>query len=144
MIFGSNMWFAEEIDIKASSARVFRLYADVAGWPTWDPDVESSSIEGKFQAGATGELKPKRGPKSAITITEVVSDRSFTAESRLPFCVMRFEHELRSDAGYTKAVHRVSFEGPLAFLFGRLIGPSIRKGLPQTLRGLKQAAERQS
>ena len=57
---------------------------------------------------------------------------------------MRFEHELSSYLGETKAVHRVTFKGLFSPLFGRLIGSQIRKDLPNTLQGLKRAAEHQS
>jgi hypothetical protein len=56
---------------------------------------------------------------------------------------MRFEHELSPTAsGTTTIVHRVSFSGFLSPLFSRVIGSQIRKGLPQTMAGLKRAVER--
>lgn len=54
---------------------------------------------------------------------------------------MTFEHELLPEKGATRVIHRVSFEGPSAFFFGRIIGRGIRKDLPDSLRGLKHAAE---
>ncbi|SFN08201.1 SRPBCC family protein [Variovorax sp. OV329] len=136
------MQFEESIEVQASPKTVFALYADVAAWASWDPDVRSSAIAGRFASGATGRLKPAKGPESKITFTEVVADKSFTVESRLPLCVMRFEHELSATSRGTTVMHRVSFLGLLAPLFGRVIGGQIRKGLPRTLAGLKRAAER--
>ena len=72
---------------------------------------------------------------------EIVIDKSFTVESKLPLCVMRFEHELSATSTGTKAIHRITFSGLFSPIFSRLIGGSIRKGLPQTMAGLKQAAE---
>lgn len=135
------MQFEERIEIQASPQDVFALYKDVPAWPTWDPDVRSSSINGTFSSGATGKLKPSSGPEARITFTEVVTDRSFTVVSRLPLCVMRFEHELSPKAEGTIATHRVSFFGLLSPFFSRVIGNQIRKGLPQTMAGLKRAAE---
>lgn len=86
-------------------------------------------------------LEPSKGPKAKITFSEVVPNRSFTVNSKLPLCVMRFEHELSGSSGQTKVVHRVVFVGLLAPLFGRLIGSQIRKGLPNTLQGLKRVSE---
>jgi hypothetical protein len=54
---------------------------------------------------------------------------------------MTFEHELFPAEDSTRVVHKVSFSGPLSFLFYRMVGSQIRKGLPGTLRGPKQAAE---
>lgn len=138
------MQFEEQISISASAEEVFSLYADVNSWSTWDPEVKASSIDGAFVSGAIGQLQPTKGPKAKIILTEVVSNCSFTVESRLPLCIMRFEHELSNSSGDVNALHRVSFEGLLSPLFGRLIGSQIRKGLPGTLRGLKYAVEQQS
>ncbi|MCL2346495.1 MAG: SRPBCC family protein [Desulfobulbus sp.] len=136
------MQFEESIEVQASPQTVFALYADVSAWASWDPDVSSSSIAGAFASGSTGKLKPSNGPEAKITLTEVVANQSFTVESRLPLCVMRFEHELSPTASGTTVVHRVSFAGFLSPLFSRIIGSSIRKGLPQTMAGLKRAVER--
>ena len=135
------MQFEEKILISASAEKLFSLYANVSGWPSWDPDVKSSAIYGSFSSGATGTLQPSNGPKAKITFTEVVANRSFSVESKLPLCVMRFEHELAPVGNQIQVLHRVSFVGLLAPLFGRLIGSQIRKGLPHTLEGLKHAAE---
>lgn len=135
------MQFEEEIVVDAPPTMVFSLYADVAAWKEWDPEVVESSIDGEFKAGSSGSLKPLKGPEAKITFTDVVKNASFTVQSRLPLCVMRFEHELAPDGSGTRVIHRVSFKGLLSPLFGRVIGAQIRRGLPGTLRGLKDAAE---
>jgi hypothetical protein len=56
---------------------------------------------------------------------------------------MCFEHEIiENDVNSISVVHRVIFAGFLAPIFGRLIGSQIKKGLPNTLLGLKKAAEK--
>ncbi|MCA2997643.1 MAG: SRPBCC family protein [Rhodocyclaceae bacterium] len=136
------MQFEQQILISAPVEKIFALYANVAGWSCWDPDVKSSSINGAFASGANGTLEPTKGPKAKIAFIEVIPYRSFTVESKLPWCLMHFEHELSASTGKTKVVHRVVFKGLLSPLFGLLIGSQIRKGLPITLQGLKDAAER--
>ena len=135
------MKFEECVAIEAPIAKVFAMYADVGNWKTWDPDVKSSTIEGPFVSGSLGTLQPTKGPKAKIVFKEVVANSSFTVESKLPLCVMRFEHELSEMNGETQALHRVIFEGVLSPVFGRLIGRQIKKGLPHTLEGLKRAVE---
>ena len=133
--------FQEQVLISAPPEKVFSLYANVADWPSWDPDVKQSSIEGSFKSGVGGTLTPSKGPKAKILFAEVVQNKSFTVESKLPLCVMRFEHELVREGDQTKAVHRITFQGLLSGLFGRIIGNQIRAGLPNTLKGLKRASE---
>jgi hypothetical protein len=136
------MQFEASTQISAPSAAVFSLYADVSGWPMWDPDVKTASLAGAFVSGAKGVIVPHGGPKSEIIFTEVVQSKRFTAQCKLPLCTMRFEHELDDTQGSsTQATHRVIFQGFLAPLFGRLIGSGMRKTLPNALAGLKQAAE---
>lgn len=136
------MQFEASTQINAPSAAVFSLYANVSEWPTWDPDVKSASLTGAFVSGARGVIAPNGGPKSEIVFTEVVAGKKFTAQCKLPLCVMRFEHELVDQKGSgTQATHRVVFQGLLAPLFGRLIGSGMRKTLPHALAGLKKAAE---
>ena len=138
------MQFEEQIVIAAPPEKVFALYENVTAWSSWDPDVKTSSIEGSFSSGASGSIKPSSGPKARIKFTEIMPNRSFTVETKLPLCIMRFEHELTLLASGTNAKHRVTFQGLLSPFFGRVIGSKIRKGLPITLQGLKHAAEKQS
>lgn len=135
------MKFSETIIINAPVEKIFQLYESVEHWKDWDAEVESSSITGEFKTGAIGKLKPKKGPQASIEITEVTKPHSFTASSKLPLCLMQFEHQLTSDGDTTKVTHSVTFSGALSFLFGRLIGSGIKKGLPISLSGLKKAAE---
>jgi uncharacterized protein YndB with AHSA1/START domain len=134
--------FEASTQINAPSAAVFSLYANVAGWPNWDPDVKTATLDRSFVSGARGVIVPHGGPKSEIIFVEVVKNKKFIAQCKLPLCIMRFEHELDEVKGSsTTATHRVVFQGLLAPLFGRLIGSGMRKTLPNALAGLKQAAE---
>ncbi|MCE2940294.1 MAG: SRPBCC family protein [Gemmatimonadota bacterium] len=129
------------VTVRATPSRLFALYADSAGWARWDPDIRAATLDGPFAVGSTGSISPKQGPTTTIRLTRVVPDRAFDAEARLPGCTMRFEHELEARGAETVVTHRVVFEGPMAWLFGRLIGAQIDKGMAGTLAGLKQAAE---
>jgi Polyketide cyclase / dehydrase and lipid transport len=136
------MEFETSTTIAAPANVIFALYADVPNWPTWDPDAKAASIEGAFVSGAKGVITPNGGPKSTLYFTEVIRNRSFTVDCKLPLCLMRFEHELEAAGNGTRATHRVIFSGALAFFFGRVIGNGMKKSLPQALAGLKAAAEK--
>ena len=133
--------FSEEITVNTNPERIFMLYEDVKNWSVWDPDVASSSLSGPFTAGTTGKLKPTKGPEAKIKIVTVDKNKSFTVRSQLPLCTMLFEHQLMPVKSSTRVIHRVTFSGPLSFFFGRVVGSQIRRGLPGTLRCLKQAVE---
>lgn len=135
------MEFEASIGITAAPERVFAIYADVGAWKEWDREVKDSSLNGDFVAGTEGRLVPVKGPAARIRLSRVEPGRSFTVESRLPLCWMHFEHEIWEDGAGVSVTHRVRFSGPGRFLFGRLVGRVIARGLPDTLRGLKARAE---
>lgn len=129
------------ITIASTPEHIFGIYKDVDSWAQWDPDIEAVGMNGDFTVGTTGWLKPVGAPKTATRLVSVSEPLSFTVESRLPLCKMRFEHELQAvDAG-TLVTHRVLFSGPLAAVFSRLVGGKIQQGIQGTMDGLKQYAE---
>lgn len=135
------MDITRQIEIDAPREAVFALYADVASWPLWDKEVEAVHLPDGLRTGSTGWLKAPKGPRANIRVSEVVPGTSFTMEGLLPFCKMRFGHELQDLSGRTTAKHWVVFTGALAFLFRRVIGKGIAATLPDTLLGLKRASE---
>jgi len=135
------MQFEEKIRIQAPADKVFATYANVAGWPEWDQDVVSASLDGDFKNGTSGKLKPKGSPETKIQLMDVTDNEAFTVECKLPLCKMHFEHELAAAGDETEVVNRVVFSGLLAPVFGRLIGGGIAKGMPASLQGLKNHIE---
>jgi uncharacterized protein YndB with AHSA1/START domain len=141
------MQFEASTTIHAPAATVFALYANVAGWPSWDPDLKASSLQGAFVSGAVGEVKPHSGPKSELRFVEVVQGKSVRMACKLPLGMMHFDYELQTQAGMggaassTIATHRTTFSGLLAPIWSRLIGSGMKKTLPAALAGLKSKAE---
>ncbi len=76
-----------------------------------------------------------------MVLTQVVRDRCFTVESRIPFFRMLFEHELVPGNAMTEVIHRVTLSGPLRLLIGRKLVKQLKSGLPVTLGRLKVLAE---
>lgn len=136
-----TMQFEASTTINAPAKAVFALYANVAGWPTWDPDLKAASLAGPFVSGAVGEVSPHSGPKSALRFVEVIQGKSVRMECKLPLGVMHFDYELQAQGGSTVATHRTRFSGFLAPLWSRLIGSGMKKTLPAALAGLKRTAE---
>lgn len=138
------MKFEESIEINADAATVFNVLTDVSEWATWDPETESAELDGDFEVGTSGTIKPKGAPLSKMIITEVTEDKSCTIQSGLPLCKMDFIHTISPSENGVMVGNGVVFSGLLAPVFGRLIGKGIHKSLPGTLQGLKQHIEMQS
>ncbi|WP_016761268.1 SRPBCC family protein [Leptospira weilii] len=130
----------EEIT-QADATKLWKLYQDVSNWKAWDHEIEESFLNGEFKVGSKGMLKPKGGPKTWFRLTEVRENKFFSDLTRLPFCKLEFRHELIPTNSGTKFVHRVTFSGPLSFLFSRVIGNKIRKELPGAMKNLAKLAE---
>ena len=135
------MPYCETIEINAKPEIVFSLYSDIRSWPQWDREVSSVEIAEGLVSGAQGWLQPREGPRTKITIQDVVYPLQFVAVSQLIGCVIMFEHRLEATTVGTRVLHSLYFKGPTGFLFERLLGPVLSRGLPETLKGLKQAAE---
>ncbi|MFK7993820.1 MAG: SRPBCC family protein [Granulosicoccus sp.] len=129
------------IRIACTREHIFAIYKDINSWPQWDPDIENVGLDGEFTEGTRGWLKPVGAPKTATRMTSVNEPASFSVESKIPFCTMTFEHELKAVDNATEVTHRVVFSGALAPVFSRIIGSKIRKGIRGTMEGLKQYAE---
>jgi hypothetical protein len=62
--------FTQSINIHASAERVYRLYADLTSWPTWDPSVIEVNLPSGLRVGSSGWLRAKDGPRTRISIHE--------------------------------------------------------------------------
>jgi hypothetical protein len=135
------MTFETTIHINASPDNIFALYKDVNSWNTWDPEIQESCLDGEFQEGATGSLKPSSGPRSKFTVTKILPSQSFTAKTSLPLCSIYFERTLFPDSSGTTVIHSITFDGLLAPLFGRLLGNKLKEEQLRTMKSLKKAVE---
>lgn len=129
------------IRIDAPPQAVYRVWADVAAWPRWDPDTRQAWLDGPFVAGARGRLRPRKGFSVRMKLVEAVLDQRFTVECPVLGNTLRFEHELIIVSGAVEVTHRVSFEGWLSRWLSRTVGADVRKGLPVTLQSLKKYVE---
>jgi hypothetical protein len=129
------------IKTKASKESVWKIWSDVPNWNKWDKEVEFSILDGEFMLGQTGILKPKKGPRTKIKVTEFTPFKSFSTTSNLPLAELRFDHYLSERQSWLYITHKISISGPLGFLFARLLGKNLAKGLEKSLQNLVKIAE---
>jgi Polyketide cyclase / dehydrase and lipid transport len=131
----------ELVETKASPRAIWQIWEDVKNWNSWDHGIEYSTIDGPFEAGTRGTLKPKGGPLVRTQLTSVEPMRSFVDESSLPLCRMVFSHFLTQSQGKTQVTHEIEMKGPFAFLFAFLIGRKMKQNLPQEMASMIKKAE---
>lgn len=136
------MWtFQHTETTTATPEQLWRLYQDPTTWPEWDHQIEDVTVDGPFETGATGTIKPVGGPRTRFRMVEVTEKVSFTDVTRLPLAKMRFDHWIEPGVGDTSFVHRVTITGPLTPLFARVIGRKVADELPAAMRTLAARAE---
>ena len=120
----------------------FARWEDMDTWPEWDTAVAWTRLDGPFAVGTTGELKPRGGPKVRFRIETLEPGSEFTDVSTMPGATLRIRHLVAvDDEGLTRVDIEVSLDGPLAWLWGRLLGRGIARSTPEGLAHLVVLAE---
>lgn len=131
------MWINEfSMEVKIPENKIWQLWTDVKNWKNWDDSVEYSSIHGSFENGTVGTLKSVNGPKSNFCLKDVVVNKSFTSQTKLPLCTMDFIHEIIKDGNGVKIKHHIKIYGFSTFIFKNIIGKNAAKGLPVAVKKL--------
>jgi len=118
---------------EATKEQMWKLFSDVNNWHTWDKGVDYAKLEGKFEKGNFFELKPKGGPKVKIQLVETTPNRSFTDFTKFPLAKMYGEHTFIETPEGLKVTTTMRIEGPLAFLWRKIVAQGIVDGLPEEL-----------
>ncbi|HPY40002.1 MAG TPA: SRPBCC domain-containing protein [Thiolinea sp.] len=113
-----------------SAERVWKAWTDINQWHTWQDDIEHASLEGEFKAGNSFRFKPKGGPTIKIELTEVKPNTAFVDLTRFFLAKMYDSHELIKHDNQLEIKTTIRLEGPLAFLWRKLVVQDIVNGLP--------------
>lgn len=121
--------------------RLWQVWSDVDAWNTWQLDLDYAKLEGEFAIGSTFLLKPKGGPKVRIELIDVEPSRRFVDLTRFPLAKMYGAHEFIVNGDEVEIRTSISVEGPLGFLWRKLVGEGVAKSLPEQTRGLVARAK---
>jgi Polyketide cyclase / dehydrase and lipid transport len=137
------MWATEHsVEISAATEQIWRLWADVAGWPEWNADIERIELIGPFAAGGRILMTPIRQEPIELRIAEAVEPELFVDEAELDEIVVRTIHRAEQlDRGRARVSYRMEITGPASDTLGPQIGPEISGDFPQTLAALAERAE---
>ena len=136
------MWSFQHTEITtATPAQLWEQYSQPTQWPDWDHEVAAVTVDGPFEQGTKGTIKPTRGPKADFVFSEMTPNVSFTDVTRLPLTKMEFAHRINVVDGVTHFTHGVTMTGSLSPIFSRLIGRGIATELPKAMRTLAALAE---
>jgi hypothetical protein len=138
------MWEAEySTETSATPQEIWRLWADVAGWRSWNADIAEIQLTGPFAAGSTIRMTPIGQEPIELRIAEAVEPELFVDEADFGEIVVRTIHHAKQlDDGRARVSYRMEITGPASDTLGSQIGPEISGDFPQTLAALVERAER--
>src|SRR5262245_57964677 len=119
------------IETGAVPEQVWRLWADVDGWPEWNGDIERIELDGSFAAGDRIVMTPIGQKAIELRIAEAVEPVLFVDEADLGDILVRTTHRVERVAN---ARSRVTYRMEIT-------GPAISADLPETLAALAARAE---
>jgi hypothetical protein len=120
----------------------FDRWADVDTWSQWNTDTEWVHLDGPFQQGVTGRLKPKGAPSLRFTVAELIPGRVFTDVSSLIGARLTFRHVIAEvDTNTNRIDVTVSMTGPLSLIWRAVMAKGLRSALQQDLDGLVAVVE---
>jgi uncharacterized protein YndB with AHSA1/START domain len=131
---------AVSVDTTASPESVWRLWSDVASWPTWDGALDHARLDGPFVPGTTGAMAVHGQGELAFALTAVDPGRGFADETPIPGGQVRLTHELEVLGGdLVRVTHRAEIAGLPEV--ARAIANQIRQGLGPAVAALVGTAE---
>jgi len=137
------MWTIEiSRQTTAKKEQLWKLWADVANWNTWDSTVVSSELYGEFRVGTKGTVKLAGGPKAKFVITDCNPFETFTNRSYLPLCKVDFTLTLVETQNGVSVTYRQEMTGFLTFFFSAVMGKMMTKGLTKGIEDLITNAEK--
>jgi len=141
-VLGGTMWeYEHSVETTASPDALWRLWADIRGWPKWNDGIEKIEVDGPFAVATTFTMTPPGQEPIPLRIVEVVPGELFTDEMDGGDFVVRTVHRLqRLDTGRTRVIYRTEITGPAADEVGPRLGPEITADFPKVLAALVNLA----
>jgi hypothetical protein len=137
------VWRTEHsIETTASAEAIWRLWADVPGWPDWIADIAHVEISGPFAVGGLISMTPIGQDPVELRIEEPIEPELFIDVAELGDVVVRTIHRVDGlDHRQNRVVYRMEISGRAADEIGSALGPEISGDFPQTLAALVNRAE---
>jgi hypothetical protein len=109
-----------------------RAYADAGAWPRWNAELKSAKLDGPLRDGAEARIVFRTGLRLRFRVVEFEDGRLFTDEARLPGARMGHRHLVEpTSGGESRLTNTIYIEGPLAWLWRRVLGPRAARALPE-------------
>jgi len=137
------MWeYEHRVETTADPEVLWRIWSDMADWPSWNAGIKAIEVDGPFTVGSTFRMTSPDGDTVELRLAEIVPGEAFVDEMDAGDFVVRTVHRLERGSGATRVVYRTEFHGPAADEIGPKLGPAITADFPDVLAALVRKAER--
>ena len=137
----SNHHFNFTTPVNTTKAKVWQTLIDVQNWYQWDTEIIEANLEGIFEKGAKGTMKPRTGPKLKFYISELIPNQSYTINTIMPIGELVIKRSLTETNNEIHFTDDIAFKGLLKYIFGLMLGGQFRKVLPEVMNNFKRIAE---
>lgn len=118
----------------ATAEAVWKRWTTPEDWAVDDPDLRRADFAVPARVGAKGRVVNHGTPAQTFTFTELQPGVAMNFRISLPGAVLSFPHRMRQTPNGLSVTHGVEVSGPLAAVFGPLVGRRIAAGLPAVVR----------
>ena len=137
------MEFRKTIDIDAPPDVAWVVMSDGERWPEWTASVTSVRRldTGPLRIGSRALIRQPRFPPAVWTVTTLEPGRRFVWKSGMPGMWVYGDHSVEAIPSGTRATLKLSYDGLLARLMGRLTRGITNRYLDMEASGLKKRSE---
>jgi len=126
----------------ASPERVWAVWSDPNNWSRWNSGIKSAQLDGTIADGAKGRMTTNRDTTHDVSFVNVHPGRGFSMTmAGAPGTTFAFSCEITPAATGSTIAQNVAITGPLAFIFGPMMGNEMAKHFVPVLDDLARAAE---
>jgi hypothetical protein len=136
------MWdYEHAAPTSASREAIWRLWADVENWASWNSDIEKIELRGPFAEGSTISMTPIGQDTVELRLEDVRENEQFVDQAEVAGVFLRTIHRLEPLADDSvRIIYRMEITGPAADELGARIGPEITADFPDTIAALIERA----
>ncbi|MEV6417553.1 SRPBCC family protein [Kribbella sp. NPDC051718] len=137
------MRFDHSVTVQAPADRVWAIFSDVANWPEWTPTISSVERldEGRIHLGARTRIRQPKLPVAVWEVTELVEGEYFEWVSKAPGIKTTGGHRVADTPDGTVVTATIIQEGPLGWVFGKLLAKLTREYIAVEGASLKKVSE---
>ena len=120
--------------------QLWKLFADVNKWHTWDEGIEYARLNGMFEKGNHFILRPKGGPDVKVELLETTPNRHFLDVTKFPLAKMYDDHLWEETPEGLKITNTITVTGVLGFFWRKVVAQKIVDNLPNDMLAQVNAA----